>query len=284
MSRDSGRRAAPRRRTESDAVRRGDTALPGAGLALATSSRAVAPRSGVRVRACVVVARVRGLTQLAARVEPTRVVRLLEEFFATMTDVAVAQRAVIDTLLGEAILLLFGVPVPRRDDPLRAVRTAVEMQRVFLSLRNRWLAAAEPDVAGLGLAVGVAAGEVLIGSMRPGAWLDYRAVGEPVNTAAALCVAARGAETLIDEAAHASVSVRLEDVVRFTSRRLGGRSREVRTAYRVQAQRPGLRVVPPRPLRDPVCGSAVDPRGAVREGDRYFCSAACARRFAGDRD
>jgi YHS domain-containing protein len=35
---------------------------------------------------------------------------------------------------------------------------------------------------------------------------------------------------------------------------------------------------------DPVCGSDVDPRRAVRERDRYFCSAACARRFTGDRD
>jgi class 3 adenylate cyclase len=277
MTRDAGRRATPRRRGDTEAARRDE------GLALAAAARALTPRNGVRVRACVVVARVRGLSHLAARLEPPRVVRLLEEFFATMTDVAVARRAMIDMLVGEAIVLLFGVPVPRRDDPLRAVRTSVEMQRAFLSLRNRWLKAGE-DVAPLGLGVGVAAGEVLVGSVRPGAWLDYTAVGEPVNAAVALCTAARGAETLIDEAAHASVSVRLEDELLFTSRTLGGRGRAARTAYRVQAQRAGLRVVPPRPLLDPVCGSAVDPRRAVRDHDRFFCSAACARRFVGGRD
>jgi class 3 adenylate cyclase len=265
-------------------ARRREASLREDGLALAAAARTVAPRSGVRVRACVVVARVRGLSHLAARLEPPRVVRLLEEFFATMTDVAVARRAMIDTLLGEAIVLLFGVPVPRRDDPLRAVRTSVEMQRAFLALRNRWLAAGEEGIAPLALGIGVAAGEVLVGSVRPGAWLDYTAVGEPVNAAVALCTAARGAETLIDEAAHASVSVRLEDELLFTSRTLGGRGRAARTAYRVQAQRAGLRVVPPRPLLDPVCGSAVDPRAAVRDHDRYFCSAACARRFVGERD
>jgi class 3 adenylate cyclase len=252
------------------------------GLAAATHDGA--PRLGVRVRACVVLARVRGLTQIAARLEPTRVVRLLEEFFATMTDVAVARRAMVDTLLGDAIVLFYGIPLPRRDDPLRAVRTAIEMQRAFLALRNRWLAAGQPDIGQLGLAIGVAAGEVLVGRVRPGAWLDYTAVGEPVNTAGALCGAARDAETLIDEAVHASASVRLEDEVVFTSRALGGRSRDARTAYRVQPQRAGLRVVPPRPMRDPVCGSAVDPRRAVRDGDRYFCSAACARRFVVGRD
>jgi class 3 adenylate cyclase len=227
---------------------------------------------------------VRGLTELAGRLEPPRVVRLLEEFFATMTDVAVAQRAVIEPLLGEAIVLLYGVPVPRRDDPLRAVRTAVEMQRAFLALRNRWLTRGEDGITQLSLAVGVAAGEVLIASMRPGAWLDYTAVGEPVNTAVELCAAARGAETLLDDAAHASAFVRLEGELQFTSRTLGGRGRDTRMAYRVSAQRAGLRVVPPRPVVDPVCGGAVDPRRAVREHDRYFCSAACARRFAGVRD
>jgi class 3 adenylate cyclase len=282
MSRDAGRRATPRRRSEGAAVGRAESAQSENGLAAGT--RDGVPRLGVRVRACVVLARVRGLTQVAARLDPTRVVRLLEEFFATMTDVAVARRAMVDTLLGDAIVLFYGIPLPRRDDPLRAVRTAIEMQRAFLALRNRWLAAGQPDIGELGLAVGVAAGEVLVGRVRPGAWLDYTAVGEPVNTAGALCAAARDAETLIDEAVHASASVRLEDEVVFTSRALGGRSRDARTAYRVQAQRAGLRVVPPRPMRDPVCGGAVDPRRAVRDGDRYFCSAACARRFVVARD
>jgi adenylate cyclase len=235
---------------------------------------------GARVRACVVVARVRGLTQLVARLEPPRVVRLLEEFFATMTDVAVAQRAVVDLLMGEAIVLFYGVPVPRRDDPLRAVRTAVEMQRAFLGLRNRWLAAGDEGIAQLGLAIGVAAGEVLVASLRPSAWLDYTAVGEPVNLAAQLCGAARGGETLIDEAAYASASTRLVDELLFTSRTLGGRGRARPLAYRVAPRRSGLRVVPPRPMLDPVCGNTVDMRHGVREHGRYFCSAACARRFS----
>jgi YHS domain-containing protein len=54
----------------------------------------------------------------------------------------------------------------------------------------------------------------------------------------------------------------------------------------VQPRRAGLRVVPRRAVVDPVCGSAVDTRGAVRRriaGDTlYFCSPVCARRFAED--
>src|SRR5215470_3680794 len=236
MTRSVGRGVTPGRRPDGDTARRRDAARADI-LQANLPARVSAPRPSARVRACVVVARVRGLTQLASRLEPSRLVRLLEEFFATMTDVAVVQRAVVDVLLGEGIVLFFGVPVPRRDDPLRAVRTAVQMQRAFLALRNRWLAAGEEGVEQLGLSIGVAAGEVLVASVRPGAWLDCTVVGEPVHTAAQLCSAARGAETLIDEAVHASASVRLEDELVFTSRSLGARSRAVPTAYRVAARR-----------------------------------------------
>jgi class 3 adenylate cyclase len=277
--RSARRRVSARRRADVEPVRRGDAPASDDGVAASVG----APRTGVRVRACVAVARVRGLSELAARLDPPSVVRVMEEFFATMTDVAVAHRAAIDTLLGEAIALFYGMPVPRRDDPLRAVRAAVAMQHAFLALRNRWIARGDEGVAQLALAVGVAAGEVLIASVRPGAWSDYTAVGDPVNLAAELCATARGGETLIDEAAHASVFMRLEGEMRFSSRTLGGRKGNARTAYRVVSQRGGLRVVPPRPVLDPVCGSAVDPRHGVREYGRYFCSAACARRFAGDR-
>ena len=284
MSRSEGRRAPPGRRAEGDAARRGVATGRDELATSGAAARTGAQPAGMRLRACVVVAGVRGMTQLAARLEPARVGRLLEEFFATMTDVAVAHHAVIDLLLGEAIVLFYGVPVPRRDDALRATRTAIEMQRAFLALRNRWAAAAEEGTETLGLAIGVAAGEVLIANVRPGMWLEYTAVGEPVNTAAQLCAAASGAETLIDEAVHASTAVRLEDDFQFTSRTVGPRSRTTQTAYRVAPRRAGLRIVPPRPALDPVCGGRVDVRRAVREHGHYFCSAACARRFDGDRE
>jgi adenylate cyclase len=216
---------------------------------LESAARAALPRQaasarGVRLRACVAVVSLRGLTQLAARVEPPSVVRLLEEFYATMADVAVAHRATIDTLLGDALLLLYGVPAPRRDDPLRAVRTTLDMQRAFLALRNRWLARGEAGAASLGLAAGTASGELLIATLRPSAWRDYTAVGEPVNAAVRLCGAARAGEHLIDEATYASVHTRLDAELLFTSRAVGGRGREQRPAYRVQARRAGLRIVP----------------------------------------
>ena len=211
-----------------------------------TPRRTAAARGGTRLRVCVVLASLRGFDELAAHSEPKRVIALLQEFVGAMADVAVAHRAAIDAVLGDGVRLLYGLPTPRRDDPLRAVRVATALQRAALGLRNRWLAAGETHAAGLGLAVGVAAGEVLIADLSARGGRAGTPVGEPLRRAARLCAAARGGETLVDEATYASASARLDGELVFSARPIGTRARDLRTAYRAQARRAGLRVVPRR--------------------------------------
>ena len=208
--------------------------------------RGTTPRTATRLRACVVIASLRGFDQLSTHLEPRRVVALLQEFVGAMADVAVAHRAVIDAVVGDGVLLLYGVPSPRRDDTVRAVRAAAALQRAALALRNRWLSAGEMRAAALGLAVGVAAGEVLIADLRAGGGRNNTPVGEPVRRAERLCAVARGGETLVDEATFASAGARLDGELTFTPRPLASRGREPRSAYRAQARRAGLLVVPRR--------------------------------------
>jgi class 3 adenylate cyclase len=215
-----------------------------------SARRGSAPRAGTRVRACIVLASLRGFDELAAHLEPKRVLALLQEFVGAMTDVGVAHRATIDTVFGDSMRFLYGVPSARRDDPLRAVRVAASLQRAALALRNRWLAAGESQAGALGLAVGVAAGEVLIADLSARGGHPGTPVGEPVRRAARLCAAARGGETLVDEATYASAGARLDGELVFSARSIGNRARDLRTAYRAQARRAGLRVVAPRPDTD----------------------------------
>ncbi len=209
--------------------------------------RQTTPRPGTRLRACVVIASLRGFDTLAVHLEPKRVAPLLHEFLAAIADVAVAHHALIDTVVGDGVLLLYGVPAPRRDDPIRAVRAAAALQRAALALRNRWLAAGKTRAAELGLAVGVAAGEVLVVDLSARGGSAATPIGEPLRRAERLCAAARGGETLIDEATYASAATRLDGELSFSARPLGGRARASRGgAYRAQPRRAALRVVAPR--------------------------------------
>jgi adenylate cyclase len=215
-------------------------------------------------------------------------VRLLTDFFSAMADVAVSHRASIDRLVGDALMLIYGLERPRRQDGPRALSTALDMQRSFLALRNRWLREGiAPGGVDLGLGIGIASGDVVVARVEL-AGSDYTNVGEPIEIAGRLSLAAQQGEILIDEATYGPANLALEGQVVFTSRELSFKNREHLTAYRAQRPRAGLRVVPQREVADPVCRVFVSPRRAVRRQMHgrtyYFCSVACAQRFEADPD
>lgn len=74
-------------------------------------------------------------TRLADRIPPERVVDLLDEYFEAMTVPATAGRATIDKLIGDAIMLVFGIPRATGDEAHRAIETAAAMSSSPTSAR-----------------------------------------------------------------------------------------------------------------------------------------------------
>ena len=66
--------------------------------------------SGVRLTVTVLFADIRGFTRLAHRLPAERVVTMLDEYFNTMSAAAVAHDGMIDKLIGDAIMVVYGVP------------------------------------------------------------------------------------------------------------------------------------------------------------------------------
>ncbi len=194
-----------------------------------------------RARATVLVAEVRGLAGLVGRLDTEVAATLFADLFSLLADVGVAHRACIERLAGQALMFLYGVPRPRRDDGARAVRTALDLQRAFLCLRNRWLREGRAHAGELRLAVGVASGDVV--RARVGNEHADRLIGEPVEVAVRLSAAAQPGEVLVDEATYGAASAELDKELVFTSRDVALRNHEAVAAYRVQAQRAGLRVI-----------------------------------------
>mgnify|MGYP002824841533 FL=1 len=74
----------------------------------------------------------RGFTSLSERVGPEQMVQLLNRYLGCMTEVILKYRGTIIEFLGDAILVVFGAPLREVDDPERAVRCAIAMQRAML--------------------------------------------------------------------------------------------------------------------------------------------------------
>jgi class 3 adenylate cyclase/YHS domain-containing protein len=242
-----------------------------------------------RVRAAVLVGDLRGFTRLSSRLDPEQAVMLLEELFTVMADLAVSHRAEIECVMGDALVLLFRPTGSRRDDTVRAVRTGLALQRGFLALRNRWLREDRVAAGKLGLAIGIAGGEMILADLASAPERRTTAIGEPLNRAARLCASAQSADVLVDEVTFKGAHAALEREVLFATADVAFKNRGVLAAYRAQMRRAGLHVVSRAVVLDPVCGAEIavcrSSMRRVRHGETYFfCSRACASRFTADPD
>jgi adenylate cyclase len=139
--------------------------------------------------ATVLFADLHGYSPVAARLAPADTARWLNEFLAPMADVIMAHRGVIRQYAGDAIMAVFGAPIPSetRAEHERDARTAVtcarEMQRRFAELNEAWRRDGKPTA---GMRIGLYSGPMVgctIGSRQR---LEYTVVGDTVNMAARL--------------------------------------------------------------------------------------------------
>jgi class 3 adenylate cyclase/CRP-like cAMP-binding protein len=150
------------------------------GVCGASLGAEVAPEPELEERKVVTVlfADLTASTELAARLDPEDLRSILGQFFEAMVEEIERLGGTVEKFIGDAIVAVFGVPASHEDDPERAVRSAVAMQR-RLGVLNEGLAGS----SGIELAmrVGVNTGEVVtaVGIDR-----EQLVIGEPVNVAA----------------------------------------------------------------------------------------------------
>ena len=174
----------------------------------------------------------RGFTGLSERLTPEEMVQLLNRYLGRMTDVILGHQGTIVEFIGDAILVLFGAPVPGHDDAVRAVRCAIDMQRamVFFNAENE-----EEEIPVLEMGIAINTGEVVAGNIGSERHVKYGVVGEPVNLTARLESLSLGGEVLISAATYAQVKA-LVDVESTRSVRVKGISDSV-TVYGIIGMR-----------------------------------------------
>lgn len=124
-----------------------------------------------------------GFTTLMESMDPADAVSLLNAYLDHMIAIAFRHEATLDRIVGDAVAIMFSAPVPQTDHRERALACALEMD----AFATRY--AAELQAKGIGFGqtrIGVHTGEVIIGNFGGSTMFDYRALGDPVNTAARL--------------------------------------------------------------------------------------------------
>jgi adenylate cyclase len=153
--------------------------------------------------ATVLFADMRGYTGLAERLQPVRVVSLLDEFFTVLARVTMAFGGEVFHMTGDSMMAGFGVRDPTRSGACAALAAGCAMLRSFAPVAARWRHEFAV-IAGIG--IGVHSGEVAMGSLGPPGRQVITMIGDTANVAARLCDRARAGEVLFSGAIAAALS------------------------------------------------------------------------------
>ena len=159
---------------------------------------------GVEVRLTMLFADVRGSTTLAEEIGPSAFHQIINRYYRTSTDVLGNSDALVNRLIGDALVALY---VPGIAGPEHG-RIAVEAARELLRATGH----ADPGGPWIGVGIGVHTGVAYVGAVGSGDSLsDITVLGDPANTAARLSSQAASGEVLVSEETVQSANLGLVD-------------------------------------------------------------------------
>jgi class 3 adenylate cyclase/tetratricopeptide (TPR) repeat protein len=160
---------------------------PSCGFELAVEAREL------RKTVTVLFSDVVGSTTLGETYDPEVLRRAMSRYFEEARSVIEHHGGSVEMFIGDAVVALFGVPVAREDDALRALRAASEIRERLDALNEGF-----EREAGfrLGIRTGVNTGEVVVGDTG---LEGFRASGDTMNVGARLEESAVAGEILIGE-------------------------------------------------------------------------------------
>jgi adenylate cyclase len=165
---------------------------------------------------------IRGFTSLAERQDPQETIELLNTYYTLMFEAITSQGGVVNQMVGDGLMAIFGAPLPLKEPALAAVRAALDMQEMIVLLNAERESQGKPPIR---IGVGIATGAMIAGYTGTNQRATYTCVGDTVNVAARLeghtKVIARG--IAVDGATHEALDGRIA-MERFEPVTLKGKS------------------------------------------------------------
>jgi len=142
---------------------------------------------------------VRSFTTLTESLGAQGTVGLLNEYFTLMVDCLQKEGGMLDKFIGDAIMAIFGLPLPREDDADRSVRAGIGM---LVELDRFNAARKERGMMAIDMGLGINTDEIVSGNIGSPKRMNYTVIGDGVNLAARLETACKqyGAKMLVSDA------------------------------------------------------------------------------------
>jgi class 3 adenylate cyclase len=140
-------------------------------------------RGGKQIEASVMFSDIRSFTRISEMLSPADTIELLNSFFTLMFDAVGTHGGIINQMLGDGLMAIFGAPVPRVDHRNRSVRAALDMLDLVDGFNREQALRRGVEIR---IGIGIASGPVIAGFIGTERRVTYTCVGDTVNLAAHL--------------------------------------------------------------------------------------------------
>jgi predicted ATPase/class 3 adenylate cyclase len=194
---------------------------------------------GQRRSVTVLFADLSGYTALSQEIDSEELYDLVQRFIPMLAEEVYKHEGMVDKIIGDGLMALFGAPISHENNAERALRAALDMQERITVLSEELKGRINFE---LKLHIGLHSGTVIVGGVGSNMLMDYTAIGDTVNLANRLEQAAETGTILVSEAVYRSTRA-LFDFEEVPGLSLKGLRHPV-TGYRVK----GLKANP-QPVR-----------------------------------
>jgi len=160
---------------------------------------------GKWVEAAAMFCDIRSFTTIVESQGPAEVIQLLNDYYTLMMDAIGSEGGIVNQMVGDGLMAIFGAPVPKEDYRVRAVQAARQMVELVEMFNQQQEALGRMQIA---IGVGIASGDVIAGYTGTQHRATYTCVGDTVNLAARLESHTKevGRPILIDEHTRAGLA------------------------------------------------------------------------------
>ncbi|MCX6955605.1 MAG: adenylate/guanylate cyclase domain-containing protein, partial [Verrucomicrobia bacterium] len=149
---------------------------------------------------------IQSFSTFSEQLDSEPLVELMNEYLTACTDIIVTKQAgTLDKYIGDAVVAMFGAPIPLPDHAYRACVATQLVHRKLAELREKWKGEGDkwPEIVWkMQTRIGLNTGECTIGNMGSTQRFAYTMMGDDVNLAARMESGAKswGAYTMCSEA------------------------------------------------------------------------------------
>jgi len=133
---------------------------------------------GERRELSVLFSDVRGFTNISERMGAADLAKFMNDYLTPMTEIVLEEKGTIDKYMGDAIMAIFGAPIPYDRHPQQAVKAGLRMLERLEELKVGWI---EKGLPPIDIGVGVNTGEMSVGNMGSTRIFSYTVMGDSVN-------------------------------------------------------------------------------------------------------